>query len=428
VTSATTVNRSVAANADAALVPLPSIGVYVHIPFCSSRCRYCDFHFETTRSRHLMAQVLDGIAREAESLLPRLGHPRIRSVYFGGGTPSILAPDLLAGFLPRFRRALRLGDAGAVEWSFESNPESTTEELLSVLSKNGVNRLSVGVQSFQNRLLQALGRRADRETALRALDCAAGFAHCIPHLNVDLMTGIPGQTAADVREDTRIVLEHAPDHVSLYSLTLEERTPLAQAVGIRPQLLLPASEQERLWLSAQRMLERSGYEWYEVSNFARTESGRSAHNCSYWKLEPYLGLGPGAVSTLPVTTGRVQPARIRNPGLFLYRPGATDVPSRRETELLSPRDFLLEHFITGLRTADGLSLDHIRAVFGGDSVKELEPLFRRWAEAGVADRRSFREADRLLLVPKERLRLDRHLLTVAERLDSMSLPESIDWP
>lgn len=421
-TSNRTAERSAADNP--VLTPVAEVSIYVHIPFCSSRCRYCDFHFETTRSRNVMAQVLDGIAIEAEAMLHRLGRPRVTSVYFGGGTPSILAPDLLAGFLPGFRRTLRLDVTDPVEWTFEANPESTNDELLSVLSTNGVNRLSIGVQSFQNRLLQFLGRRADRETALRALACTSRFADRIPHLNIDLMTGVPGQTVRDVREDVRIVLDHATDHVSLYSLTLEERTPLAQAVGTRQQLLPPASKQETLWLTAQKMLEGSGYEWYEVSNFARTAAGRSTHNQGYWRLEPYLGLGPGAVSTLPAT----RPARMRNPGLFLYRPGADKGSVMRETELLSSRDFLLEHFITGLRTAEGLSLRRVREIFGGEAATGLEPLFRLWVETGVADRASLRHSDALVLVAKERLKLDRHLLTVADRLDTVTLPDSVAWP
>ncbi|WP_455383006.1 radical SAM family heme chaperone HemW [Salinispira pacifica] len=429
-----TLERRSTVAGELALQPLSSVSVYVHIPFCGSRCRYCDFHFETTRSRQIMQSVLEGILIEAESSMRLLGGPRIRSVYFGGGTPSLLPPDLLANFLPRFRRILRIDPADAMEWSFEANPETTGDELLSVLASHGVNRLSIGVQSFHNRLLHELGRRADRSTALLALKRAADHSAAIPHLNIDLMTGVPGQSARDVREDVRTALDFPVDHISLYSLTVESRTPLAQAVGTRAQLLPEESMQERLWIAAARKIERSGFDWYEVSNFAR-EAGRSLHNLGYWALEPYLGLGPGAVSTLPAAGShaagrRNGPVRWRNPGLFLYRPRSPETvvnDLRRDVEVIAPTDFLLEHFITGLRTPSGVRLQRIRNIFG-EAADGLLPLIERWEERGLLTENWVSKREEIALVPDERLRLDRHLVELARQVDQLALAGPVAWP
>ncbi len=384
-----------------------------------------------------MSAVLDRIEREAESVWPALGHPRVRSIYFGGGTPSALAPDLLDAFLPRFKRAIGFSETDRVEWSFEANPESTSEELLAVLGAHGINRLSIGVQSFQNHLLRFLGRRADRSTSLRAFDVALRHRDRIPHLSLDLMTGVPGQTAADVHEDVKTAIEQMPDHISLYSLTVEERTPLAQAVGIRPHLLPGAVLGESLWLTARELLRDEDFAWYEISNFAHA-GGESAHNRSYWTLEPYIGFGPGAVSTVPAAScpsteepTRIQAIRTRNPGLFLYKPGRTpfgwDDPGR-EIEKISPRDFLLEHFITGLRTVEGVSLSRIRSIFGDRAIDALKPVLREWSTNGYLDEKLMAGSARVAMVPEERLRLDRHLVTLVGELDQFESMDSIVWP
>jgi len=384
-----------------------------------------------------MSTILDRIEREAESVWSVLGHPRVRSIYFGGGTPSVLAPDLLDAFLPRFRRAIGLPESSAVEWSFEANPESTTEELLGVLGDHGVNRLSIGVQSFQNHLLGFLGRRADRSASLLALERASGHRDRIPHLSIDLMTGVPGQTTADVQEDVRLAIAQGPDHISLYSLTVEERTPLAQAVAVRPRLLPGTTAGESLWLTASELLQHESFAWYEISNFARP-GGESVHNQGYWTLDPYVGLGPGAVSTIPAmpwsSSGeptQAQVIRIKNPGLFLYKPGPTpfgwDDPGR-ETETISPRDFLLEHFITGLRTARGVSLSRIERVFGARVVVSLGQILREWETKGYLEAGLTAGSTRVAMVPEERLRLDRHLVALAGQIDQFESIDSVIWP
>jgi len=432
-------------------LPLREIRVYVHIPFCSSRCSYCDFYFETGRSPRVMSAILDRIVEEAEYFLRVMGFPRVRSVYFGGGTPSVIPPPLLERFLGRLRRALfagalQAGDAAhgegssvpedAQEWTFEANPESIGPELLAVLSGAGISRISLGVQSFRDDLLRSLTRRADRRSVVRAMTLLGepAFKQKVPHLNIDLITGIPGQSRAMVDADVASALEFVPDHFSVYSLTIEEHTPLKQAVA-RGSVRFPKSGRaDLLWLSARDKLVAAGYEWYEISNFALPDC-RSLHNSAYWRLEPYLGLGPGAVSTLPMSftgPGRRDPSsgavRLTNPNLFVY--GSRFEQSwHHAVEHLSARDLLLEQFMVGLRTSDGVSLDRIRSVFSLDLLGQHGALVEEWRTRRLIDDAAVAEPQgRLVLRPKARLLLDTHLIEVGAWIDSLLDPIMLRWP
>ena len=422
---------------------LSETSVYVHIPFCSSRCNYCDFYFETGRSPRVMAAVLDRIIEEAEYFLAAMGHPRIPSIYFGGGTPSVVPPVLLEGFLDRFCSLLfpsgRPAGEERPEWTFEANPESVTPELVEVLARAGVSRISLGVQSFRDELLAALTRRADGRTVTKALtlldDAARGR---IPHLNIDLMTGIPGQSIPTLEADIERATEFHPDHFSLYSLTVEERTPLKQAVERGTARPVSPEGEESLWLAARDRLEAGGYEWYEISNFA-LPGCRSRHNSSYWRLDPYLGLGPGAVSTLPMREtdrdraggepdGQAAPFRLTNPNLFVYA-SRIDRSWNHMVEPLSSRAFLFDHFLTGLRTSEGVSLGRLESIFDIDLRKVLSAQLEKWRRVGYLDEAMLDgEEKRLRLSPAARLLLDLRLIEVSEWIDSLALPPTPRWP
>jgi len=410
------------------LVQLEEVSLYVHVPFCSSRCRYCDFYFETGRSPRVMQSTLDRILGESDHYAEMLGHPIISSIYFGGGTPSVLPPQMLDSFLARFRDIWRISAEGSRrEWNFEANPESVSGELLSVLEAHGVNRLSIGVQSFQDDELRLLGRRARRPVSIAALELVASSRRQVPHLNIDLMTGVPGQTALSVSQNVETAVLFEPDHFSLYSLTIEEGTPLARMIDYGSVQMPTDDEQEATWFAARDAVTGHGFASYEVSNFARP-GAESAHNLRYWSLEPYLGLGPGAVSTLlaggNVDRREVVPVRITNPDLFVYGAHpANALP--REVEQISARDFLFEHFITGLRTREGVSLDRLSSIFGEGPVAALEPLVADWRERGLlAAKQPDRQAQRVLsLSEPERLKLDRHLLSLKGVIDAAPVPD-----
>jgi len=423
------------------LRPVRSLSLYVHIPFCSSRCRYCDFYFETGWSPRVMRRTLDRIVEEAGYFFETLGRPRIDTIYFGGGTPSVVPPRELDDFLGRLRGALALGsgDCAPVEWSFEMNPESVSPELLAVLRDRGVTRLSLGVQSFQDPLLRFLTRRATRERVNEALDLIGGLParSRFAHLNVDLIAGIPGQTAAMVADDLERALSYGPDHLSVYSLTVEERTPLAQMVARGQAHPLSPERQESLWFAARDGLVARGFEHYEVSNFA-LPGGHSLHNAAYWRLDPYVGLGPGAVSTLPASVEAATEgltasrqgcvARLTNPNLFVYS-SAFDPTWNHEVELLSPRSLLIEHFLTGLRTAEGVSLRRIEGIFGVDLAEQWKGALAEWGARGAIEPAALHQpVPRLALTQTERLLLDRFLLEIDRLVDGLGPLSIAQWP
>lgn len=409
------------------IVPVPEISIYVHVPFCRSRCSYCDFYFEVGAGSSLIARALERILEEAVWFAERLEGPRIRTVYVGGGTPSLIPAPELGRFLEALRDTLGLS-ASVQEWTIEANPESVSDEFLAAAAGAGVDRLSLGIQTFQNDLLRRLGRRANTD----AIDAALGAIATawMGRLTVDLMTGIPGQTQKDLDDDLERLRVVRPGHVSLYSLTVEAGTPLARAIDRGRIAPLPQEEQDRLWVRARDRLLSSGYRWYEVSNFAlRCEE--SVHNPVYWRSEPYIGLGPGAVSTVPVhgsgaKAGRIVPVRLTNPNLAGYLAGSAS-EMKREVEHLDDRTLLFEHFMLGLRTERGIATDRLAAVFGLDAFG-VERLLRR---CGILWERIDGAAlgeGRVALDDEGRLRVNGVLVAFAEVLDDLELPAPSLWP
>lgn len=348
------------------LQPIP-LALYVHIPFCAYRCRYCNFTFETGWSPSLMRRTLDTIVTEAEALRKQ-GEAdglewKVRTLYLGGGTPGIVPPELLVPFLGRLEATLGYRTADLDEASLEANPENVTEETLSAWSGAGLGRFSIGIQTFDSDRLALLGRWCDGATNRRALRLIAD--HWKGRWTADLMTGLPGQGSLapqrwiDLRADLDELLSYDPGHISLYSLTVEPETDLATLKaggGIRVSDE-PVSDQ--LWLRARQVLIDRGFEWYEISNFARP-GHRGVHNSTYWRLDPWAGLGPGAEGTLPYRNGEgfLRPRRTRNPRLFPWLTG------QKSHEDLSAADFALEHYIAGWRTVEGVAQTRWQSLFG----------------------------------------------------------------
>ena len=261
------------------------LGVYVHVPFCASTCDFCAF-YQTQPTADGVKRFLDGVAREAA--LVEWTRP-VTTVFWGGGTPGLLAPRDLA----RLAETVRARCGGAPqEWTVELAPASVTEARLAALREAGVTRISMGVQSFQSALLDALGRMHTREQIYRAHDRirAAGFAS----VNLDLMFALPGQTEAEWAADVREAVALAPDHLSTYCLTFEEDTALWVKLSQGRVKLNPAHE-ARLYEATWAQLAAAGYEQYEVSNFARPGHA-CLHNLNTWRMHEWVGLGPSAAS------------------------------------------------------------------------------------------------------------------------------------
>ena len=265
------------------------LGIYVHVPFCRSKCQYCDFYSLTTKDDKLIDSYLTAVCdhiRESGELTP--GY-RVDTIYFGGGTPSFLGADALATILTAIRRNFDV-DSGA-EITLEANPDSVSDKLLGRLRAEGFNRISLGVQCDDDELLKKLGRPHDYAQAVSAAQRIrkAGFKN----LSVDLMYGLPNQTLKGWKDTLERVLTMNPEHVSCYALKVEEGTPM---YDYRDFLNLPTEDtQADMYLAAVEILRGKGFRQYEISNFAR-KGLYSRHNMKYWTGGEYLGFGPNASS------------------------------------------------------------------------------------------------------------------------------------
>jgi oxygen-independent coproporphyrinogen-3 oxidase len=406
------------------------ISLYIHVPFCAAKCLYCDF-FSVPRKSVTAAQeraVVEATIGQARFFLDTLGaqleggeaSSALETLYVGGGTPSALSPGALSALLAPLRGVTWK------EWTVEANPESLTEAFLEACQDAGVSRLSVGIQSMQGRSLTLLGRPGSEADNARALDLLS--THWKREISLDFIAGIPGQSASDIRSDLAAISRVQARHASLYSLTLEPGTGLAAAVEEGSIVLNEPEVDEDLWFAGKDELERRGFENYEISNFC-IPGKASLHNLRYWNLEPYLGVGPGAVSTLPTRLlgdllprlglkekGQESPVcRLSNPdSIEEFLSGPSKLWGMR-AEPVAPREFLLESLMMGLRLADGIPAGRLESRFGR-SFDELFPgLWARWLDRGLA----LPPGDRLRLSEQGRLLLDSVLREISDRLEGL---------
>ena len=331
-------------------------GLYVHLPFCRQKCFYCDFPSYAGQEGRMAVYVealLGELAREGAPLRAAWGPPR--TVYLGGGTPTALPPALMERLLAGLREFLAAAP-DALEFTCECNPGTVDAAYLSLLRAGGVNRLSLGVQTFDDALLRRIGRihtAAQARAAVRQAR-AAGFRN----LSLDLMYGLPGQTLAGLEMSVRQALALAPQHISIYGLQVEEGTPFARAQAAG-RLALPSDEEsEAMYDYMTTALPVAGYARYEISNFARP-GFESRHNLGYWQDVPYLGIGAAAHSYL-------DGQRYENPrGIEEYLAALRESGrARREEEPLTRATSMEEFAFLALRTARGIDRARFAARFG----------------------------------------------------------------
>ena len=265
------------------------LGIYVHVPFCRSKCRYCDFYSLPEKDEKLMDSYLTAMLAHIKESGPQAPDYKVDTIYFGGGTPTFFGADGMATILTAIRRSFDV-DPDA-EITFEANPDSVTDKLLVRLRAEGFNRVSLGIQNDDDAMLEKLGRPHTYAQAVAAVQRIrkAGFRN----LSVDLMYGLPGQTLSAWKDTLARVLTLKPEHISCYGLRVEEGTPFCQ---IQSQLNLPDDDRQAdMYLAAVDMLRDSGFRQYEISNFAR-KGLFSRHNMKYWNGGEYLGFGPSASS------------------------------------------------------------------------------------------------------------------------------------
>lgn len=321
-----------------------SPGLYIHVPFCRTKCPYCNFYSVTSLS--LVADWLDGLCKEAIIYKDRFAV--FDSIYLGGGTPTLLAESEMAALIDSLFRYFTFSPD--TEITIEANPDDITLEKLALLRKIGINRISLGVQSFNDKELQYLRRRHSAAQAERALERirASGFTN----IGVDLMYGFPGQTQAGWIQTMRRVLDFKPEHLSCYQMTLEESTPFGKMLAegrIKP---LGEEEGRSFFLLTSGFLEERGYIHYEISNFARWQKYKSRHNSKYWQHVPYLGLGPAAHSFLE----GVRWWNMESVERYCRTLAKGRLPVAG-TETLSQEQHRLESLYLGFRTSHGIDLE-----------------------------------------------------------------------
>jgi len=354
-------------------------GLYFHIPFCKRLCAYCDFC--KTADLRRMDEVLAAMHRELDARRGYLGGEAIRTRYFGGGTPSLCAPEQLAGLLAH---AAGLSDCTAVEeTTLEANPDDLDGLYLDALRRAGIDRLSIGVQSLDDGCLRLMNRRHTASQAVGAVKSAraAGF----DNIAVDLIFGVPGFGGDSLRRSLDAVLGLRPEHISAYHLTVEPDTTLGRRAARGEFAPIDEQVSEEEFLTIHRTLVQAGYEHYEVSNFA-LPGRRARHNAAYWHGEKYLGIGPGAHSY----DGSERRWNVGS----VERYAAGEAAG---SETLTDRDRFNEYLMTRLRTAEGIELRELRTLFGEERSARTEQQAQRFVAAGM-----LRSSDGRLAVPPER--------------------------
>ncbi len=371
--------------------------LYIHIPFCVRKCAYCDFLSMPADIRR-QEEYLRALKREI-CLFPRREEYRVSTVFFGGGTPSVLPARWIAELMELIRREFRL-ETGA-EVTLECNPGTADAQKLRIYREAGISRLSLGLQSADGRELELLGRIHTWEDFLRTYDAAreAGFEN----INTDLMSALPGQTVQSWERTLRRVLALKPPHISAYSLIIEEGTPFYEryreddelrARGEQPRLLPSEEEERRMYRFTEELLAEAGLRRYEISNYA-LPGYECRHNIGYWTGAEYAGFGLGASSFLRlVCVGETQRGctyeRIRNTeDMEAYLAG--DV-SQREIVPLSVEDRIEEFMFLGLRMIRGVSEAEFREQFGRSVDEVYAPVLRRLCALGLLVRREGRIA------------------------------------
>ena len=348
-------------------------GLYIHIPFCLSKCLYCDFYSLTSISA--VPDFLDALFKEMEMYRNRFNP--FDTVYIGGGTPSLLSPQQLENILKRVRENFDLISDPEItpEITIETNPADLNRSFLESMREIGINRINIGVQSFDEKVLDFLGRRHSVKQAISAVEASrkAGFHN----IGLDLIYGVPAQDIESWLDTLKQAVAFSPEHLSCYQLTLESKTPL----GIRYQageFSLPGEElQYEFFMKTSEFLEDAGYIHYEVSNFARGKEHTSRHNQKYWDHSPYLGLGPSAHSF----QCNQRWWNHRSLDQYLAAINAGNLPVE-ETETLTMEQLRLEALYLGLRTKKGIFLQDFKNQYHYDLFTEKKKILAKLEEEG----------------------------------------------
>lgn len=348
-------------------------GIYIHIPFCRKKCFYCDFYKTTAVSQKPL--FLKALQKEMGMQQDYLGGETVDTVYFGGGTPSVLSRQELKGILDQLNQHHSM--SSAAEITVEANPDDLSLSYIQELLDSGVNRLSIGIQSFSDEDLKRMNRRHTSHQALQSVRDAwqAGFTD----ISIDLIYGLPGLSLARWGQNLKLAMELPATHLSAYHLTYHEGTRFHHWLKKGQLAELPEEESLAQFDMLVRIAGEAGYEQYEISNFARN-GAYSRHNTSYWNGSKYLGLGPSAHSYDGISR------QWNIPDIYRYSRAIQNGSLNFEREILTDNDRLNDYLITRLRTIWGVSLTAIRDEFGETASKHTEHSAKSYLQSGHLQR------------------------------------------
>ncbi|MBL7739255.1 MAG: radical SAM family heme chaperone HemW [Chitinophagaceae bacterium] len=338
-------------------------GIYIHIPFCKQACHYCNFHFATSlrHTNELVAALLKETALRQEYF----GGETVETIYFGGGTPSLLEMEQIRVLVKQVYTRFPVHENAEI--TLETNPDDITEEKLIDWKETGINRLSIGIQSFFEEDLRWMNRAHTAEQALGNLQLARNY---FENITIDLIYGTPGLTTEKWKQNVDTAIAMNIPHLSCYALTVEPKTPLQKLIRLGKAEDVNPDKQSEQFLLLMQWLADAGYEHYEISNFARP-GFRSRHNSSYWRGKKYLGIGPSAHSY----DGTSRQWNIPNNNIYIESLNKGMIPF--EKEILTPVQKLNEYIMTSLRTSEGLDIDKPGEKQGNEIIKKAEQYIER---------------------------------------------------
>lgn len=343
-------------------------GIYIHIPFCKQACHYCNFHFSTNHK--LMPQMLAAIGKEAEWRKNYLNE-KVETIYFGGGTPSLLAIHDLRLMIQKLKELFFVDDDAEI--TLEANPDDITQEKLIDWKHIGINRLSIGIQSFNDVDLQWMNRAHNAQHAIHCLQLATKYFN---NITIDLIYGSPTLTDEQWKKNVELAVSFNIPHISCYALTVEPKTALDKLIIQQKKENVDADKQAKHFELLVQWMKEAGYEHYEISNFAKPNY-RSKHNSSYWKGLPYLGLGPSAHSF----NGTSRQWNIANNALYIQSIEKGEL--NFEKEELTASQQLNEYIMTSLRTMEGINFNDERWLITDDETKnKIISSAKKWETQG----------------------------------------------
>lgn len=348
------------------------LGLYIHIPFCVKKCEYCDF-LSWNAEEEERQQYVAALLSEIESYREFAKGYRVSTIFIGGGTPSVLLPKQMEDILQKIYEIFEL--ERRAEITIEVNPGTVDEEKLQCYKENGVNRLSMGLQSVKDEKLRLLGRIHTYQEFVESYELArkAGF----DNISIDLISSVPGQTLQEWKEELETAAAQNPEHISVYQLIIEEGTPFYEKYAEHPELLPDEETSREIYLLTGKFLKEAGYEQYEISNYAKPGK-ESRHNLKYWERGDYLGLGLGAASMVR----NIRMSNTKDMRTYLER---CDKPKtmREDVQFLEEPRQMEEFMFLGLRKTRGVSKKEFKRIFGREMDMVYEKALHKCLENGM---------------------------------------------